>query len=206
MFIISIIQRVHMKGYSLTGGVIVINRDFTELDRFVKDFLDIISKHCRHLIVSGFVSISSGRTRGTEDVDVLIPKLPAPLFQKLFDDLLEKGFWCYQGDTADGVYTYIQDLSSIRFARVNEMFPNMEVIPVTEDRKAKFFELMNPQKMKIGSLECNIPPIEFEILYKELILAGKKDMDDALHLRNFYKDILHTEKFKEFEPIIKTEL
>ena len=53
-------------------NTIVINRELTKLDLFVKDFLDILKKHASYLIVSGFVSISTGRTRGTEDIDVLI--------------------------------------------------------------------------------------------------------------------------------------
>ena len=195
-----------MKGYTVKGDVIVINREFTELDSFVQDFLEILKKHCNYLIVSGFVSISSGRTRGTEDVDVLVPKLPQKLFDKLFTDLIKNGFWCYQGDNSELVYPYIENLDSIRFAKVNEMFPNMEVIPITENRKTKFYEFMHPQKMRIGDFEFNIPQIEFEILYKEIILAGDKDVADAKHLRTFFADILKKEKFDEFEPIIRAEL
>ena len=44
-----------------------------ELDLFVKQLLNIINKYSNHLIVSGFVSIATGRTRGTEDVDMLVP-------------------------------------------------------------------------------------------------------------------------------------
>lgn len=32
------------KGYHMKGDVIVINRKLTELDKFVKDFLDILKK------------------------------------------------------------------------------------------------------------------------------------------------------------------
>mgnify|MGYP001619544231 CR=1 FL=1 len=62
-----------MKGYELKKGILFINRDLTELDMFVKDFLEVLKKHSDYLIVSGFVSISTGRTRATEDVDILIP-------------------------------------------------------------------------------------------------------------------------------------
>ncbi len=52
-----------MQGYSLIDGVIVLNIDLTELDLFVKKFIDILKKHTSYLIVSGYVTISSGRTR-----------------------------------------------------------------------------------------------------------------------------------------------
>jgi hypothetical protein len=194
-----------MKGYTIDNGVIVINREFTELDLFVKSFIDILKKHANYLIVSGFVSISTGRTRGTEDIDILVPLLPREKFSALFKDITDNGFWCYQSDSADEAYTYLQGMSSIRFARANEMFPNIEFIPVTEARKAKFYELNHPQKIKVDGLEFNIPPIEFEILYKEIVLAGKKDIEDARHLRAFFKDIIKESKFKEYETIIRSE-
>lgn len=194
------------KGYQLEGEVIVINRDLTELDLFVKDFLDVLKKHCDYLIVSGFVSISTGRTRGTEDVDLLIPLLSRERFTALFDDLMVNGFWCYQGDSVDEVHPYIKELSSIRFAKINQMFPNMEVIPITEKKKAKFFEFTHPQKMKVQNFQFKVPPLEFEILYKEIILGGQKDLADAKHLRTFFANFLKKEKFKEYEPIIRDEL
>jgi len=194
------------KGYILQGDVIVIHRDLTDLDFFVRDFLTILKKHSDYLIVSGFVSIASGRTRGTEDVDLLMPIMDKIKFTAFFQDLTNNGFWCYQGDSSEELYPYIKDLQSIRFARVNEMFPNMEVIPITEKRKAKYFEFTHPQKMKIHNFEFKVPPLEFEILYKELILKGKKDLDDAKHLRTFFATILKKERFKEYEPIIRAEL
>jgi hypothetical protein len=193
-------------GFTLKDNVIIIHRELTDLDLFVKDFLEVLKKHCKYLIVSGFVSIASGRTRGTEDVDVLIPKLPKELFEKLFLDLTENGFWCYQGEDSGELLSYVNDLQSIRFAKNDSMFPNMEVIPTDESRKAKFYEFLHPQKMQVEDFVFNVPPIEFEILYKEIILAGDKDLADAKHLRSFFKDILKEEKFLEYEPIIRGEL
>lgn len=192
--------------YSLEKDTIVIDRELTELDLFVKRFLDILKKHTDYLIVSGFVSISTGRTRGTEDVDVIVPVLDKEKYILLFNELIKHKFWCYQGDTAEKTYHYIKDLQGIRFARENEIFPNMEFIPFNEKKKAKYFEFNHPQKIRINDFEFKIPPIEFEILYKEIVLAGKKDMEDARHLRTVFKDTLKKEKFKEYEPIIRGEL
>jgi len=47
--------------------------------------------------------------------------------------------------------------------------------------------------------------IEFEILYKEIILGGKKDIADAKHLRTFFSDLISEEKFKEYERVIKED-
>ena len=72
------------KGYYVKAETLMINRELTELDLFVKDFLKVLKKHSDYLIVSGFVSISTGRSRGTEDVDILIPVADENKFEELF--------------------------------------------------------------------------------------------------------------------------
>lgn len=194
------------KGYILEKNTIVIQRDLTELDLFVKKYLDILKKHTNYLIVSGFVSICTGRTRGTEDIDILIPIMEKEKFVTLFKELDKNNFWCYQGDDSENVYSYIKNLDNIRFAKKNEIFPNIEFVPFDETKKAKFFEFRHPQKIKIKDFEFKIPPLEFEILYKEIILKGKKDIEDAKHLRTFFSEIIKEGKFKEYEPIIRSEI
>ena len=193
------------KGYRVENETIIIEREETDLDLFVKDFLDILKKHSDYLIVSGFVSISTGRTRGTEDVDILVPVMDKDKFAKLFEDLVEGDFWCYQGDTSKNIFEYIENLNCIRFAKKNELFPNMEFISINESKKAKFFEFSNPQKIRINKFEFKIPPIEFEILYKEILLGGEKDIADAKHLRTFFSDILEEDKFERYKKIILEE-
>lgn len=191
------------KGYEIDGNVIVINRDLTELDLLVRDFLSVFKEHSDYLIVSGFVSISTGRTRGTEDIDMLVPVIDKDKFGELFNDLQKNNFWCYQGDTVDEVYSYIEHMENIRFARKNEMFPNIELVLINKTKKIQYFEFTHPQKIRIKDFEFKIPPIEFEILYKEIILNGKKDIADAEHLRTFFSDIIKEERFKKYRKIIQ---
>jgi hypothetical protein len=194
------------KGYKIEGGVIIINRDLTELDLFVRGFLEVLKKYSDYLIVSGFVSISTGRARGTEDIDILVPIMDKPRFSSLFRELQNNNFWCYQGDKAEEVYDYIRNFSNVRFAKVNEMYPNIEFVPIDKTKKTKFFEFSHPQKIRVGDFEFKAPPIEFEILYKELVLAAEKDIADAKHLRTLFSEFVKNEKFKEFKKIIMQEL
>lgn len=194
------------KGYELKEGVLIIDRNLNELDFFVKDFLEVLKKYSDYLIVSGFVSISTGRTRATEDVDVLVQMLSKEKFNQLFENLEKNDFWCYQGENAEEIYeNYISEMHNIRFAKKDQMFPNMEVIFIDESQKAKYYEFMYPQKIRIKDFEFKIPPLEFEILYKEIILAGKKDIEDARHLRELFKEILKEDKFKECKQVIMQE-
>lgn len=194
------------KAFSVKNNTIIINRELNKLDLFVKNFLDVLKKHSDYLIVSGFVSISTGRTRGTEDVDILAQKLNKIKFSLLLEDLFKNKFWCYQGDTIDEIWRYIENGDNIRFAKEGEMFPNVEFILIDKSKPTKYFEFTHPQKIKIQDFEFKIPPIEFEILYKEIVLAGKKDLEDARHLRVFFSELIKKERFKEYESIIKKEL
>ena len=45
------------------------------LDRFVRDFVKVVEEHVEYIVVSGFVAISHGRSRGTEDVDIIVRKV-----------------------------------------------------------------------------------------------------------------------------------
>jgi hypothetical protein len=194
-------------GYELKDGILILDRELTDLDLFVKDFLEVLEEYSNYLIVSGFVSISTGRTRATEDVDILVPVLNKEQFEELFNNLIENGFWCYQGESPERVYEdYVKNMISIRFAKNNQMFPNMEVVFISKDKKAKYYEYTHPQSIKIKNFEFRIPPLEFEILYKEIVLTGKKDIEDARHLRNLFKDILSEDKFKECGEVIRSEL
>ncbi|MBU4242570.1 MAG: hypothetical protein KKF52_05045, partial [Nanoarchaeota archaeon] len=138
------------KGYKLENEIIILNRNLTELDLFVKDFLDIMKKHSNYLIVSGYVSISTGRVRGTEDVDLLVPMMDKEKFKELFLDLEKNDFWCYQGEDAEKVYSYVGSKTSIRFAKKNTMFPNMEFVPIDENDKIAIVE--GETEWKIESL------------------------------------------------------
>ena len=194
------------KGYIIESDTIIIQRGLTKLDMFLKKFLNALKNHSDYLVVSGFVSIATGRTRGTEDIDLIVPVMEKEKFIELFNDLDKNDFWCYQGDSPSGVYENIKNLNSIRFAKKNEIFPNIEFVPFNQTKKAKYFEFSHPQKIKIKDFEFKIPPLEFEILYKEIILNGKKDIEDAKHLRIFFSEIVKKEKFREYEPIIRSEL
>jgi hypothetical protein len=48
-------------------------RRLSNLDLFVCRVLDILTYHSPYAIVSGYVAILFGRTRTTEDVDLLMP-------------------------------------------------------------------------------------------------------------------------------------
>ncbi len=49
--------------------------DKTILEHFTEDFCRILERHCKYIIVSGFVAIAHGRSRGTEDIGVIVESI-----------------------------------------------------------------------------------------------------------------------------------
>ncbi|MEF8849138.1 MAG: hypothetical protein V5A68_08425 [Candidatus Thermoplasmatota archaeon] len=53
-------------------NTIVINRELSDLDKFTIDFINVLKKHTKYVIVSGYVSILLGMARASEYVDFQI--------------------------------------------------------------------------------------------------------------------------------------
>ena len=53
----------------LNDKTIKLDRELNELDLFVLDFVKVLEKHARYVLISGYVALLFGRSRTTEDVD-----------------------------------------------------------------------------------------------------------------------------------------
>ena len=102
-------------------------KDRNILDKFCEEFCAVVEKHCKYIVVSGFLAIASGRTRGTEDIDMIIERLNFDKFKSLFNDLTKNDFVCMQSSHAGEVYSYLKDNTSVRFTWKNKELPEMEV-------------------------------------------------------------------------------
>ena len=69
------------------------NKIVSALDRFVFDFIRLLEKYTDYVIVSGYVSILFGRSRGTEDIEILIKRFDEHVFTKFYDLLIKKGYY-----------------------------------------------------------------------------------------------------------------
>ena len=61
-------------------------KERTILDKFAEEFVDVVEKYAKYIIVSGFVAIAHGRSRGTEDVDLIIERIGKDAFKKMHDE------------------------------------------------------------------------------------------------------------------------
>lgn len=182
----------------IKDNVIKLDRELNTLDKFVLDFTKALSNH-KYVIVSGYVSILFGRSRSTEDIDLVIEPLSEKELVKLFDELISAGFECINTES-ENAYEYISKDTALRFARKGEVLPNMEV--KFGKTPASIAALNNRISVEMKQGEIFISPIELQIAYKRLCLCSQKDLEDARHLEIIFEGKLSKEKLKNYEHLI----
>ncbi|MBI5065781.1 hypothetical protein HZA97_06090 [Candidatus Woesearchaeota archaeon] len=184
----------------INENTIKLSKEINDLDKFVLDFVNILKKHTNYIIISGFISILFGRSRGTEDVDIIIPKVDKTKWIEINLALLEK-FECLNCNDPNEVYSYLSDGLSVRFAKKGEIIPNMELKFAKYD--IDHISLNNKIKVLIDNNELFIGPIELQIVYKKKILKSNKDLEDAKHLEIVLKKVISQEKIKYYDELVK---
>jgi len=160
----------------------------TELDCFVLDCAGIIEKTTPYVIVSGYVAIFFGRARGTEDIDMLIPRIKKDEFMKMHKNLAKEGYYFLNPEDAEGLYDMLaNDKLGIRIAKKNTIIPNMEMKFVKDGFDD--FSLRNRQEVVFGKNRVYLAPFEIQIPYK-IRLSSEKDIEDAVYLWEISKDFI----------------
>lgn len=162
--------------------------DKTILDKFAEDFARIVEKHARYVICSGFVSIAHGRSRGTEDIDMIMEDISKDKFLMLHEELVKGGFVCIQSENPERVYEdYLKKGDSVRYVIDEEGFfpPEMEIKFAKDEIDRE--QINSRQKFELTGLDVYFSPIEANIAFKEEALKSPKDLEDAKHLRLIYQ-------------------
>jgi RecA-family ATPase len=174
--------------------------DKTILDKFVEDFVKVIEKYCKYIIVSGFVAIAHGRSRGTEDIDMIIEKISKEKFIDIHNSLTNSGFECMQSDDEGKIYDdYLAKGDSIRYTKKGFNFapPEME-IKLAKDELDNY-QISTRQKLPFTKLDIYFSSIEMNIAFKEEYLKSDKDLEDARHLRIIYSNKIDEKEIKRIK-------
>ena len=187
--------------YNVSRKEIILKRELNKLDKFVLDFIDVLKKHLNYVIISGYVSILLGRTRATEDIDVFIEKISLEKFSNFYEDAKRHGFECINAEKTEEVFSYLTEGFAIRFSRKGVPVPNFEIkFPkreIDEETFNDFLTVILPEgKLKISSLER-------QIAFKRYYLKSEKDIEDAFHIEELFKDRLNYDKINKFKNIIR---
>lgn len=171
------------------------------LDQFCENFCSIVDKHCKYIIVSGFLAIASGRTRGTEDIDMILEKVSFDKFKVIYEDLIVNDFICMQSGDVKEVYSYLKDSISIRFTRKDKELPEMEV-KFAKDIIDEY-QLKNRVKLELTGLDVWFSNVNVNVAFKEELLKSPKDMEDARHFRIVFSELINEEEIKRIKEMIK---
>ena len=172
-------------GIEIKGEEIIINRELSELDKFVFDVIDVLEKHVRYVIVSGYVTILFGRSRGTEDVDFVIELLPREEFISMCEDAQKAGFEFLNPEDCEGLYEMLADRLGIRMVRKGGVIPNAEIKFPKDAFHREALEKRIP--VRFNGRVIYISPIELQIAYK-LYLGTDKDVEDAFFLYELFNE------------------
>ncbi|PIN90632.1 hypothetical protein COU57_02920 [Candidatus Pacearchaeota archaeon CG10_big_fil_rev_8_21_14_0_10_32_14] len=178
--------------------------DKTILDRFAESFCNIVEKHVKYFVCSGFVVIAHGRTRGTEDIDMIIEKISKEKFIKLHEDLIKNNFVCVQTDNPNSIYDdYLKTNVSVRYVvKDNDFFPPEMEIKFAKD-ELDDEQIKTRTKLPLTGLDIYFSSIESNIAFKEEYLKSQKDIEDAKHLRIIYEGKFDENKINLIKKEIK---
>ena len=187
--------------YNAEKREILTDKELSNLDNLVLNFVKILEKYADYVIISGYVSILLGRTRITEDVDLFIKKISFNEFSKLYGELKNGGFWCINADKVKEVFSFLEDGLAVRFARIGESVPNFEIkFPKRDVDKETFNDFVI---VKLGEEKLKISSLERQIAFKRYFLGSYKDEEDALHIEKTFKDKIDYNEIERLKKIIK---
>lgn len=181
---------------SIGAKKIRLDRIITALDSFVLEAIRLISKYSEYVIVSGYVSILFGRTRTTEDIDVVIPGMPVSKFKTFFRELEKAGYWSINAPSEKANYELLKSRHSMRIAKKGELVPNIELKFAKDELDRTSLRDALTVILKEGELK--ISPLELQIAYKEKILRSEKDLEDANHLFEVFKGNLNLSLLEKY--------
>jgi hypothetical protein len=179
-----------------TGKRIRFDKELNNLDRFVMNFVGVLDRlKIRYVLVSGYVVILFGRSRGSEDVDIFVERMGSKTFERLWKEL-DQDFDCIITDNSKEAFReYLMTGHAIRFAKKGGFVPNMEMkFPKTELDE---WTIEKRKEVVMNDNKLFVSPMELQIPFK-LFLGSEKDIEDAKYLYELFKDNLDNPLFEEF--------
>ncbi|ELZ33808.1 hypothetical protein [Halorubrum distributum] len=185
----------------LSDDTLTVSRELSALDKDVLEFTGILDAcDVNYVIVSGYVAILTGRSRSTEDIDIILESLSETETEQLVTKLKNHGYWG-MAMPLDEMYSMLSEGSRIRIAEDGEMYPNFETWFVSNDVERE--ALSNPLTVTFDEGEVEISPLELQIAYKLRLAQASgslngKDFEDALHLYLTFEERFNTEQLETY--------
>jgi hypothetical protein len=176
-----------MGGIRLTDDQLHVDREPNDLDDLAIEFSTILADlDVEHVFIAGYLAILTGRTRMTEDIDVIVEPLSESEVASLVEALEANDFWG-PAMPLDEMYGNLDAGTNIWVAPDGQTTPHLEVkFPTDEYDEAS---LHNAIDAHVGDAVLPIGPLELQIAYK-LHLGTRTDFEDAAHLYALFRESL----------------
>jgi hypothetical protein len=182
---------------------IELKKVINQLDMLILDVLEILEQYTPYVVVGGYVSILFGRSRMSEDIDILIPPLDFETFNQFYNELTSAQFWSINAESVKTNYELLTDNHAIRITRKDWVIPNVEIRFIsTPTDKISFDTLI---KVSIPPYSIKVARPEVQIIYKREVLGSDKDIEDALHLEEIFKAVLDETLLNTIRRVIRDE-
>ena len=188
------------------GNKIIFKKELNALDKLAIDFTSILNKlEIKYVLVSGYVSILFGRSRSSEDIDIIIEKISIEQFKKLWAELY-RDFECLNTENVKEAFTdYLLNNNAVRFSKKNAYVPNIEIkFPDIELNPFDLITLNARKEVVLNNHTLFVSPIELQISFK-FFLGSEKDIEDALHLYRVFKKNIDIGLIYDFGRKLKIE-
>lgn len=163
------------------------DKELTIYDRLALKFAKILDENkVSHVFVSGYVALIFGRSRTSEDIDMLVKRMSFDEFNALWSSIHASGFYCHNTkDCATAYRDYLEKQMAIRFSEDGWVIPNVEFKwAVTEQHERA---LANCFTVHLPGGSLVISSLETQIAYK-LLLGSDKDIEDARYLFELFRE------------------
>jgi hypothetical protein len=181
------------------GRVELRGKTLNALDKFVLAFSRILEKYVDYVIVGGYVAILFGRSRGTEDVDVIVRRVEHSEFLLLYNELRGKGYYFVNPGGPSELYRMLDAGLRVRVTVEGTVIPNFEL--KFAESELDEYSLDNRVAVVFDDERVYVPPIELQIAYK-LYLGSEKDIEDAVYLWEVFKEHLDLRLLRKFMEIL----
>lgn len=184
-----------MSGIELRDGELVVGREPNDLDDLASRFTAILDDEgIEHAYVSGYVAVLTGRSRATEDIDVLLEPLDADRVDALAARLADAGLWG-PAMPLDSMAEMLAGGDPVWVARDGEMVPHVEVKFVRDEFDRASLE--NAITAHVGDATLPVGPLELQVAYK-LYLGTRTDFEDAVHIHALFEETLRDRELERW--------
>lgn len=167
----------------------------SDLDRLVLDVADVLEDvGITYSVVSGYVAVLFGRSRATEDIDVITERFDEATAETLASRLRDAGYWG-SAMPRDDLYETLADDLPARVAEEGHRVPNVELKFASDEYDSA--SLDNTITVRLCDETLRVGSIELQIAYK-LDMGTPKDYEDALYLYEVAGPNLNTGELQRY--------